>query len=100
MTAPIPATARQMDALRYIVGYLNAHHGVAPTYREIGQAIGVNKSTTHRLIECLIERGWLRRIPHLERAIEPTMPVAIPLAPDGAPLFAVPITLEDHHADT
>ena len=90
MTRPFPLTRRQAETLRYIVGYQLAHGGVSPSYGEIMRALRVSsKSTVLRLLKALAERGRIRRLPRKERAIEVLHPIAIPRAPDGAPLHQV-----------
>jgi SOS-response transcriptional repressor LexA len=90
----IGLTARQMDGLRFIAGF-QAAKGYSPSYVEIAKGIGLSGETSkhavYRLVTGLCERGAIRRLPHRERAIEVLVPVAIPRAPDGAPLFFVPV---------
>ena len=100
MTRPFPLTRRQAETLRYIVGYQLAHGGVSPSYGEIMRALRLpSKSTVLRLLKALAERGRIRRLPRKERAIEVLHPIAIPRAPDGAPLYAVMIPALDEKAD-
>jgi SOS-response transcriptional repressor LexA len=48
-----------------------AESGSAPSYDEIGKAIGLaSKSGVHRLVTGLEDRGMIRRIPGRARAIE------------------------------
>jgi SOS-response transcriptional repressor LexA len=63
-------TKRQHQALLFICDYVN-REGVAPTYYEIADAIGLkSKSGVNRLIQGLAERGYIRFIPNRPRAIE------------------------------
>lgn len=88
----IPPTSRQQDLLRYIAGYLAAHDGVSPSFSEMRDALGLSgKSNVHRLLGDLAERGQIRRRLGTARAIEVLAHVPLPRAPDGAPLYAVPI---------
>lgn len=81
---------RQADLLRYIAGYVEAHGGLYPSYREMAAGVGVaSSSAVHRLLNGLEARGRVRRLPYRARAIELLAPVAIPRAADGAPLHAV-----------
>ena len=48
-------------------------------------------SSAARLLDRLAERGLIRRARYFERSIEVLAPVTVPRAPDGAPLFAVPL---------
>lgn len=87
MTAPFPLLPRQADALRYVAGYIEAHDGVAPTLGEIARALGIfGNGGVFRLLTGLEQRGAIRRLRRRVRAIEVLAPVAIPRAPDGAPL--------------
>lgn len=100
MTLPVTPTARQADALRFIHGYQLAHGGVSPSFSEIRDALGLAaKSCVFRLLDGLVERGHIRRRACRQRAIEVLVPPAIPLAPDGAPLFAVPFLTRQGFAD-
>lgn len=87
-----PRSLEQQTALfRFIVGYQLAHGGVSPSFDDMADGIGIaSKGSTSLLIEFLEDRGCLRRLPRRARAIEVLTPVAIPRAPDGAPLYVVP----------
>lgn len=88
--ARIPPTPRQLDLLRFIAGYLEAHGGVAPTFVEMVAGIGASSNAgVFSLLASLEERGLLRRMPGKDRAIELLVDVPIPRAPDGAPLYFV-----------
>lgn len=64
-------TPRQRDALAALERLTT--DGVAPSYEELGDAIGLpNKSGVHRLVTGLEARGYLRRMPHLRRTLELT----------------------------
>ncbi len=87
----IGLTARQLDLLRYVIGHVDAH-GYGPSYSDINFAMGFkSNSGTARLLTGLEERGAIKRLPNLARAVTPTANVPIPRAPDGAPLFFVRI---------
>jgi repressor LexA len=69
--------------------------GAAPSYREIGQAVGLRSpSSVCKRLEALEARGVIRRPPGKRRAIElvrETAPVPVPLLGEvraGAPLLA------------
>ena len=95
VTRPYPLTERQGALLRYIAGYQRAHDGVSPTFDEMRQAIDTpSKNSVSELLGCLEDRGHIRRIAYRKSAIQLLYPVSIPLAPDGAPLFAVPLSVE------
>lgn len=83
-------TARQLEALRFIHGYMIAHRGVAPTLNEIAAGIGGSKTPVKRIVDGLCERGLVRRLSNRPRALEVLAPPAIPTI-GGAPLYAVPL---------
>lgn len=88
----IPPTSRQQDLLRYIAGYQAAHDGISPSFTEMRDALGFSgNSNVHRLLAALAGRGRIRRLPRKARAIEIVGSLPLPRAPDGAPLYAVPI---------
>jgi repressor LexA len=62
-------TRKQDELFRFIVSY-HEQHGVSPTFDEMKEAVGLrSKSNIHRLLEALEERGRIRRMPGLARAI-------------------------------
>jgi len=81
-------TAKQLQLLRYICGYQEAH-GRAPTFDDL-EAIGIGRQNAHERMVALEEQGYIRRQPCKARAIEVLRPVPVPRAPDGAPLYIVP----------
>lgn len=84
---PLP---RQLDAMRFIAKFQEAF-GRAPRFVDIARGLGRrNQSSAHALVRGLIERGQLRRA-HRHALFVPLAPVALPRAPDGAPLFFVAI---------
>jgi SOS-response transcriptional repressor LexA len=94
---PYPATARQMDLLRFIVGYQEASGGVAPSRDDMCRGLGfVTKSNAGRLLDGLEERGWVRLLRNRARAIDVVHAPPIPRSPDGAPLYAVPLPIPAH----
>ena len=78
---PQALTGRQRDIMAHIASVL-ATRGYPPTMREIGSAVGLTSpsSVKHQLM-ALEDKGYLRRDPHLPRAMEVVNP-----AP-GAPAF-------------
>lgn len=63
-------TFKQKRAFDFIKKCI-AETGVAPSYAEIGQHLGLlSKSSIHRIIVCLEQRGAIRRIVNHARAIE------------------------------
>ncbi|MDZ4308409.1 MAG: hypothetical protein U0988_11185 [Allopontixanthobacter sp.] len=80
-----------MDALRFVRGFQLAR-GKSPTLQEIATGMGgVSKSPTFRLVCAIQERGLVRTGYQSPRSIELLTDIAIPRAPDGAPLYFVPI---------
>lgn len=88
-----PLSEREQDVLRYIIGFKESL-GIGPTVREINGAgvvrarPGFDATFTVRSLE---KRGAILRRPFLTRKIEVIAPIAIPRAPDGAPLHFVRI---------
>lgn len=84
--------ARQMQLLRYVRGYQLAF-GYSPSFVEIARGIGLSpkaKAVVWRLLRDLERKGLIRRLYGRDRAIDVIVKPAVPLAPDGAPLFVVP----------
>ena len=54
------ATVHSVDRALLIVDLLT-RDGVAMTAREIALATGINRTTAHRLLNSLIQRGWIER---------------------------------------
>lgn len=62
-------TQRQTECLNFIRNTVAAG-GKAPTFNEIKTAMGLqSKAGVHRLISCLEDRGYIRRLPGRSRAI-------------------------------
>lgn len=65
-------THKQRKAFLYISQTLD-QEGVAPSYEEIGQFMGLkSRSGAHRLVNVLVEKGYLRTLPGRARSIEVT----------------------------
>ena len=63
-------TKKQHELLLYINEYLT-DNGVSPSFDEMKEALGLkSKSGIHRLITALVERGFIRRLPHRARAVD------------------------------
>ena len=64
------ATPKQIKLLRFIVAY-EAEHGIVPSYDEMMVAMGrASKGNIGRMLDCLQERGILRRQRDKPRSIE------------------------------
>lgn len=65
-------TRRQAELLRFIHAFTRKH-GYAPSYEEMGNHLGyASKANAHLLVDCLVERGCLSRIPHKARSLSLT----------------------------
>ncbi len=63
-------TRKQYELLMYIQDRLT-NTGVSPSFEEMKDALGQkSKSGIHRLITGLVEREFIRRLPHRARALE------------------------------
>lgn len=63
-------TSKQKELLLFIHERMQAD-GVPPSFDEMKDALDLkSKSGIHRLITALVERGFIRRLPHRARAIE------------------------------
>lgn len=63
-------TQKQKELLLFINERMQAE-GVPPSFDEMKDALDLkSKSGIHRLITALVERGFIRRLPHRARAIE------------------------------
>ena len=63
-------TEKQKELLLFIHERMQ-ENGVPPSFDEMKDALDLkSKSGIHRLITALVERGFIRRLPHRARAIE------------------------------
>lgn len=63
-------TAKQHKILTFVIDYLSKHN-FSPSYHEIREEVGlVSKSSVHRHVSALEERGFIKRLPDKARAIE------------------------------
>lgn len=64
-------TKRQMDLFKYLDSYISEHDGLAPSFDEMREAIGLkSKSGIFLLMKGLQDRGFIRTIPNRARAVE------------------------------
>jgi repressor LexA len=64
-------TRKQQELYDFIVAYIGANDGVAPSYEEMKNELGLaSKSGVHRLMNALEERGMIQRLPYRARAIK------------------------------
>lgn len=82
-------TAKQLQLLRYICGYQEAH-GCSPTVTEMQIALKrKGRGAVYDNLVALEYAGMIRRPYNRNQWIEVLRPVPVPRAPDGAPLFWV-----------
>lgn len=87
---PLPVTARQRDALRAIVTYIDAHQR-PPTIRELAVALGVTSpNAVNALLDALERKGVLTRTLGSSRNIkllgQRPPPAYYDLTPSSAPI--------------
>lgn len=94
-------TRKQHELVCFIHDRL-ADDGVSPSFEEMKEALDLkSKSGVHRLINALVERGYIRRLPNRARALEVIrMPerggAATPIRPPAnLPKAAVPMAAND-----
>lgn len=64
-------TERQLDLLNFIDGYMRRRGGIAPSVREMAEALKLSSTSgVNRLIVALEERGYIHRLANRARAIE------------------------------
>ena len=64
-------TIIQSKALQFIRDYKAANGGIAPTLDDLKEHLGMkSRSGAHRVVERLIARGSLRKLPRQARALE------------------------------
>ena len=63
-------TVKQRDLLLFINKYIG-DHGTSPSFEEMKDALGLkSKSGIHRLLNALVERGFIERLENKARALE------------------------------
>ena len=86
-----PLTKRQSQILEYIDSAIR-DKGDPPTVREIGQAVGLNSpSTVHNHLNTRQDKGYLRRDPTKNRAIEVHWDAGSGAVIDRRPVTHVPL---------
>ncbi len=85
---------RILEAIRESV----ASRGYPPSMREIGDAVGLNSSSSvkHQL-SALQTKGYLRQDPHRPRALEVVLPEEVAAHPAPSVLPHAPQTSQDNH---
>lgn len=83
-------TRKQSRLLRLIEEWIE-EHGVAPSYDEVRDTLGLaSKSSVHRMMLSLGERGYIRRLPNKARAVEVLRSHRPPRWGDGVEVVAPP----------
>ena len=88
-------TTRQRQMLDFIVTFQAREQGRSPTFDQLAASAGLSsRGQIHRFLECLEERGHICRTRNLGKSSKITVltRVSVSTAPDGAPLFFVPVT--------
>jgi repressor LexA len=83
---PVPfseLSERQQEILQFLWGHPSPF---SPSYREIGEAVGLNAPSAVRYqVTELVEKGWVRRHPRRPRALEVRQPDGLPHARSASP---------------
>lgn len=81
-------TKRQQEVLKFIREFIE-YHGYGPSLREIAAHLGISgPQNARKHLDALEKKGYLKRTPHLARAVELT---GEPAANAGRPPQKVPI---------
>lgn len=71
-------TQKQREVLVFIESFMSAH-GIPPSVREISDGTGhKGSSNVHRMMNCLEERGYIKRLRNRARALEVIKPITKP----------------------
>ena len=72
-------TRQQSNLLTFINSY-SAEHGITPSFAEMMAGVGLkSKSSVHRILGCLEDRGFITRRPARPRSVIPVTVNAITL---------------------
>jgi hypothetical protein len=67
VSAAVELTPRQRDIVEFVNAF-TAEHGYCPSYREIGEGVGLRSpASVHSQVEKLKSRGVLDRVPNRSR---------------------------------
>lgn len=98
-------TQKQRDLLMFINTYTQKT-GLSPSFEEMKHGLDLkSKSGIHRLINALVERGFLERLPNKARALEvkklpENMPQAVPVAEKRDPKAGVKPNFKQKHLNS
>lgn len=67
-TEPAGLTRKQTKALEFIKDF-HAKHGLAPTFREMAEALGIQPSAAFYMVHRLEERGHVHMLSNRSRSI-------------------------------
>jgi SOS-response transcriptional repressor LexA len=70
LSRPVLVTPAQKRVLDFIVAFRHENDGISPTEQEIGQSLGLSRSSVHNLLVRLEERGRITRVPNWPRTLE------------------------------
>ncbi|MGF3027988.1 LexA family protein [Methylobacterium aquaticum] len=88
-TLPVGLTALQSRAYAFI--WTRVQTGPAPSYDEIAAHLGQSsKGNICRLVQCLVERGYLVKRQHSARSIRLAPNAPVPVAPGASAGNSVP----------
>lgn len=88
MSAPLLGlTKRQADILAFIRAFVKTN-GHAPNYTEMNAAVGGGRSNVHRAVACLVDRGYLVRLPTAARSLALADESVVPIPRDVLALIA------------
>jgi repressor LexA len=101
-TSPTPLPPRQAAARAAIERNFGAH-GAMPTVRELAQALGCSVRAAAELIEKLVQRGVLGKVPGVSRGLRlvtaPATPATLRLPLIGRIAAGAPVMTADHVED-
>lgn len=101
-TDPNPLPPRQAAALAAIERHFGAH-GAMPTVRELAQALGCSVRAAAELIEKLVQRGALGKVPGVSRGLrlvaDRAAPAVLRLPLIGRIAAGAPVMIADHVED-
>lgn len=62
-------TPRQRQVMLFVQSFIDKH-GFSPTLQQITDAMGLkSKGSAHRIIACLCERGYVKKLPYRANAV-------------------------------
>lgn len=78
-------TYRQRQVLDFISEFISENGGISPSYSEISEGSGVAKTVVAGVVDALVERGFIRKLPGCHRSISIISdPFGVPAPADHA----------------